>query len=56
MPSDDDYRHAIAAIPLGSVATSSVISEVVRFGADGRVRAEHMLSADELRPHYDRQR
>jgi alkylated DNA nucleotide flippase Atl1 len=115
MPSDDDYRRAIAAIPAGSVAAYSVISEVVRgdanasqkvagltakdtkldtayrvvkkdgtvasgfrwsdgrqggpddvrrlladegvrFGADGRVVAEHMLTADELRPHYDRHR
>jgi hypothetical protein len=55
MPSDDDYRRAIAAIPAGRVAAYSVVSEVVRGDANASQKVAGLTAGDpELRPLHKR--
>jgi alkylated DNA nucleotide flippase Atl1 len=46
MPSDDDYRRAIAAVPEGRVAAYSVISEVVRGDANASQKVSGLTAGD----------
>jgi alkylated DNA nucleotide flippase Atl1 len=46
MPSDDDYRRAIAAIPEGRVAAYSTVSEAVRGDANASQKVAGLTSRD----------
>jgi alkylated DNA nucleotide flippase Atl1 len=47
VPTNDDYRRAIRAIPLGKVAPYSVVSEVVRGDAAGSQKVAGLAANDD---------